>query len=103
MNASSVIRASNFVEVKIIIHFEVGGEPAEFRCNWFTCRPVIRMRGEEIFLENPLNLSTQFSTKLTKVVKCRIGDHEIAIEQTRPLLFAGIRPTTTESLLTASS
>ena len=75
----------------MIIRFDVAGEPAEFRRNWFTGRTELHIGGNVVLLESALNLSTQFSTKLTKVLKCRVGDHEISIEQTRPLLFVGAR------------
>jgi len=73
------------------IQFEVAGEPVEFYRNWFTGRSELRMLGETVVLRSSLNPSTHFSLRLTRVLQHRIGDHEITIEQTRPLLFAGFR------------
>jgi hypothetical protein len=76
----------------MVIQFDVAGEPVEFRRNWFTGRSELRMRGETVVLRSSLNPSTHFSMRLTRVLQHRLSNHEIAIEQTRPLLFAGFRP-----------
>ncbi len=76
----------------MLIQFDVAGEPVEFYRNCFTGRAELRLRGEVVVLRSSLNLSTHFSLKLTRVLQHRLGEHEIAIEQTRPLLFAGLRP-----------
>jgi hypothetical protein len=75
----------------VLIRFDVDGQPVEFRRSWFTGRAELRHMGEVILLQNPLNPETHVSLSLTRTWTHRIGNHEVLIEKTRPLLFSAFR------------
>jgi hypothetical protein len=77
--------------------FEVGQNEkheVQFSRNRHTARIKVLVDNEEVASQNPLNLATHISFKLTKRFEFPVGSQEkhlIRIEHIRPLLVAGFR------------
>jgi hypothetical protein len=76
----------------MLIKFKAGDTPVTFYRNWFTGSSEVRAAGRALTLRSVLDPTTHFSFSLTRATKCMVGNHEIVIEQTRPLFLAGARP-----------
>jgi hypothetical protein len=75
----------------MLVQFEIGGEPAEFRRNAWTGRADLRVGQETIALQSPYRLSTQFEWKTKQAWQARAGGHDIEIVKVRPRFFGGLR------------
>jgi hypothetical protein len=76
----------------MVISFDVAGVPAEFRRNPHTGRAELRVGDEVIRLQSPYQLSTQFEFRTKRAWRCRVGEHDIEIVKTRPVMSGGVRP-----------
>jgi hypothetical protein len=76
----------------MVINFDIAGVPAEFRRNPHTGRAELRVGDEVICPQSPYQLSTHFEFRTKRVWQRRIGEHDVEIVKTRPLMYGGIRP-----------
>jgi len=75
------------------IEFDVDGSPVEFRWNNWTGKTDLLVAAETIHLTDALDpQAVMFSYSLIRTWHCRIAEHEVEVEKTRPLFFAGLRP-----------
>ncbi len=72
--------------------FVVDGKRVAYRREGMTGHAKLLTPDGEVTLNHPLNPLTHFSIRLTRTSTCRVYDSEVVIEKTRPLLFAGFRP-----------
>ncbi|WP_426541713.1 hypothetical protein [Dapis sp. BLCC M126] len=73
------------------IQFEVNGTPAEFRWNNITGAADLRVGDETLKLQNPLSLTSQFSSSRERTWQHNIDGHEIEIVKLRPAILPGFR------------
>ena len=53
---------------------------------------LLQSATEKVWVQHPLHPGTHFSFSLVQSWLRHIADHEVLVERTRPLLFAGFRP-----------
>jgi hypothetical protein len=74
------------------IDVPIGGKLLMFTRHSFTGRAELLMDGESLTLQDPYDPATHYSLKLTQKWVCAVEGHDVVIEKTRPLIFAGFRP-----------
>jgi hypothetical protein len=73
------------------IAFSVDGRLLTFRRSAMTGRAELQVGDDITRLQSPLRLTTHFDFR-TRVVWCtRVGDHDVEVVKTRPLIFGGAR------------
>jgi hypothetical protein len=74
------------------IRFMAGTTPVTLSRHWFTGAMLLQSATEKVWVQHPLHPGTHFSFSLVQSWLRHIAGHEVLVERTRPLLFAGFRP-----------
>lgn len=74
------------------IRFMAGTTPVTLSRHWFTGAMLLQSATEKIWVQHPWHPGTHFSFSLVQSWLRHIAGHEVLVERTRPLLFAGFRP-----------
>ena len=78
-------------DMRVDIHFEVGGTPARFRRNDWTGRAELSVEGESFLLQSPWKFGTHFTLSTRHTWTQSVGEHQVEIVKERPRMFAGVR------------
>ncbi|KAG1461533.1 hypothetical protein G6F57_014120 [Rhizopus arrhizus] len=74
------------------IRFMAGTTPVTLSRHWFTGAMLLQSATEKVWVQHPWHPGTHFSFSLVQSWLRHIAGHEVLVERTRPLLFAGFRP-----------